>query len=147
MSTDDASWITAIEIAAISNGPPSAEATTQRTTNQDAPGRVAAAVVRAVPQTIASSGARGITPSSAPPIDTGTPWTPSHMLAIAPNAPVRSLLAMTSWISTSAAMIARAMPDGPKATRSRSRAWRVPTGRLSTSWVTREVVTRPPRVP
>src|SRR4029077_11435797 len=97
-----ASWMTASEIAAISRGPPSADATTQRVTNHDtvpdvagpaAPeGEVAAAVVRAVPHTIASTGNNGITPSSRPPIDTGTWCTPSHMLAIAPSAPVMSLL-------------------------------------------------------
>ena len=48
---------------------------------------MAAAVVRAVPHTIARTGSSGITPSSLPPIDTGTWWTPSHRLAIAPNAP------------------------------------------------------------
>ena len=57
---------------------------------------MARAVVRAVPQTIASTGNSGITASSRPPIDTGTWCTPSHMLAIAPNAPVMSLLAATS---------------------------------------------------
>ena len=77
--------MTASEIAAISSGPPSAEATTQRVTNHDDWGEVAAAVVRAVPHTIASTGNNGITPSSRPPIDTGTWCTPSHMLAIAPE--------------------------------------------------------------
>ena len=72
VSTDEASWMTAKEMAAISSGPPSAEATIQRMTNQDAGGGVAAAVVRAVPHTIASTGSSGITPSSLPPIDTGT---------------------------------------------------------------------------
>ena len=48
VSTDAASWITARQIAAISTGPPSAEATTQRVTNHDAL-VVALAVVRAVP--------------------------------------------------------------------------------------------------
>ena len=91
--------------------------------------------MRAVPHTIANSGSRGITPSSAPLIDTGTACTPSHMLAIAPNAPVMSLLAITNCTSTTAAMITRATADGPNATLSRSRAWRVPTGRLSTSCV------------
>ena len=70
--TDDASWITANAIAAMSIGPPTADATTQRTTNHELPGRMAAAVVRAVPHTIASTGSSGITPSSLPPIETGT---------------------------------------------------------------------------
>ena len=59
-------------MAAISSGPPNAEATIHRMTNQDPCGGVAAAVVRAVPHTIASTGSSGITPSSRPPIDTGT---------------------------------------------------------------------------
>ena len=46
--TDAASWMTARQSAAIRIGPPTAEATTQRVTNQDAL-VVAAAVVRAVP--------------------------------------------------------------------------------------------------
>ena len=72
--------MTASAIAVISSGPPSADATTQRITNHDAlpadaaapDADVAAAVVRAVPHTIASIGSSGITPSSRPPIDTGT---------------------------------------------------------------------------
>ncbi len=56
----------------MSIGPPTADATTQRTTNHELPGRMAAAVVRAVPHTIASTGSSGITPSSLPPIETGT---------------------------------------------------------------------------
>ena len=48
VSTDAASWITARQIAAISSGPPSAEATTHLVTNHDEL-TVAAAVVRAVP--------------------------------------------------------------------------------------------------
>ncbi len=48
VSTDAASWITARQIAATSIGPPSAEATTQRVTNQDVL-VVARAVVWAVP--------------------------------------------------------------------------------------------------
>ncbi len=72
VSTDAASWTTASEMAAMSSGPPNAEATIQRMTNQDPCGGVAAAVVRAVPHTIASTGSSGITPSSRPPIDTGT---------------------------------------------------------------------------
>ena len=134
--------MTASEIAAISSGPPSADATTQRVTNHDACGEVAAAVVRAVPHTIASTGSSGITPSSRPPIDTGTWCTPSHMLAIAPSAPVMSLLAMSSCSSVTAAMMTSATTDGPNATRSRSRAWRVPTGRLSTSWAARSARSR-----
>ncbi len=131
-------------MAAASSGPPSADATTQRITNHDAVpdvagpaapvADVAAAVVRAVPHTIASTGSSGITPSSRPPIETGTWCTPSHMLAIAPDAPVMSLLAMSSCRSTTAAMMTSATTDGPNATRSNSRAWRVPTGRSSTSW-------------
>ena len=82
VSTDAASWMTARAIAVISSGPPSADATTHRMTNHDAlpdvagpaapEADVAAAVVRAVPHTIASIGSSGITPSSRPPIDTGT---------------------------------------------------------------------------
>ena len=134
VSTEDASWMTASEIAATSRGPPSADATTQRVTNHDDWGEVAAAVVRAVPHTIASTGNNGIAPSSRPPIDTGTWCTPSHILAIAPGAPVMSLLAMSSCRSVTAAMTTSATTDGPKATRSSPRAWRVPTGRLSTIW-------------
>ena len=85
-------------------------------------------MVRAVPHTIASTGNNGITPSSRPPIDTGTWCTPSHMLAIAPKAPVMSLLAMSSCSNTTAATMTSATMDGPNATRSSSRAWRVPTG-------------------
>ncbi len=56
-------------------------------------------MVRAVPHTIASTGSSGITPSSRPPMETGTWCTPSHMLAMAPNAPVMSLLAMSNCSS------------------------------------------------
>lgn len=94
--TDDASWITARQIAAISSGPPNADAITHRTTSHDEYGEVASAVVRAVPHTINMAGNRGITPSSRPPIEIGTWCTPSHMLAIAPSAPVMSLFAITS---------------------------------------------------
>ena len=132
MSTEAASWTTASEIAAINSGPPSADATTQRVTNQEPRGEVAAAVVRAVPHTIASTGSSGITPSSLPPIEIGTVCTPNHMLAIAPGAAVMSLLAISSCSSATAAMMPSATMDGPNATRSSSRAWRVPTGRLST---------------
>ena len=128
--------MTASASAAISSGPPSAEATTQRMTNHDACGAMAADVVRAVPHTIASIGSSGMTPSSRPPMDTGTWCTPSHMLAMAPNVPVMSLLAMTSCSRTTAAMTTNATTDGPNATLSRSRAWRVPTGRLVTGRVT-----------
>ena len=88
--------MTANEIAAISSGPPSADATIQRVTNHDDRSEVAAAVVRATPHTISSTGSSGITPSSRPPIEMGTWCAPSHMLAIAPKAPVMSLLAMSS---------------------------------------------------
>ena len=88
--------MTAREIAAISSGPPNADATIQRITNQEPVAGVARAVVRAVPQTIASTGSSGITESSRPPIVTGTWWMPSHMLAMAPDAPVMSLFAATS---------------------------------------------------
>ncbi len=118
--------MTASEIAAISRGPPSADATTQRVTNHDDCPDVAAAVVRAVPHTIANTGSKGITPSSRPPMDTGTWCTPSHMLAIAPSAPVMSLLAMSSCRSVTAAMMTSATMDGPNATRSSSRACRGP---------------------
>ena len=142
--TEDASWITASAIAAISNGPPSAEAATQRMTNHD-DRAAAAAVVRAVAHTISSTGSSGITPSSRPPIETGTWCTPSHMLAMAPNAPVISLLAINSCSRVIAAMMPSAATDGPNATRSRSRACRVPTDRLSTSWVApRTLVSRMP---
>lgn len=70
--TEAASWITASSSAAISSGPPSADATTQRVTNHDEFGAVAAAVVFAVPHTIARTGSNGMTPSSRPPIETGT---------------------------------------------------------------------------
>ena len=86
VSTDDASWMTASEIAAISSGPPSADATTQRDDEPRLPaGEVAAAVVRAAPHTIARTATAASRPSSRPPIDTGTWCTPSHMLAIAPK--------------------------------------------------------------
>ena len=71
MITDDASWMTANAIAAISSGPPSADATIQRMTNHDDRSEVAAAVVRAVPHTISSTGSSGITPSSRPAIEIG----------------------------------------------------------------------------
>ena len=48
VSTDEASWMTARQIAAISTGPPRADATTQRVTNHDVL-VVAADVVREVP--------------------------------------------------------------------------------------------------
>ena len=83
---------------------------------------VACAVVRAVPHTIKSTGSSGITPSSRPPIEIGTWCTPSHMLAIAPSAPVMSLLAITNCSRVTAAMTTRATAAGPNATRSRSRA-------------------------
>ena len=70
--TDAASWMTASAIAAISSGPPRADATIHRTTNHDAVAVVASAVVRAVPHTISSTGSSGITPSSRPPIEIGT---------------------------------------------------------------------------
>jgi hypothetical protein len=44
------------------------------------------------------------------------------MLAIAPSAPVMSLLAMSSCSSTTAAMMSSATADGPNATLNRSRA-------------------------
>ena len=75
---------------------------------------MAAAVVRAVPHTISSTGSSGITPSSLPPIDTGTWCTPSHMLAIAPNAPVMSLLAISNCNSTTAAMTTSAIDRRPE---------------------------------
>ena len=106
--TDEASWMTASAMAAISSGPPSAEATTQRTTNHDARGGTACAVVRAVPQTISSTGASGSTASWWPAMEIGTWCTASHMLAMAPSVPVMSLLAMTSCISVTAAMMTRA---------------------------------------
>ena len=128
--------MTASAIAAISSGPPSADATTHRMTNHDAVAVVARAVVRAVPHTISSTGSSGITPSSRPPIEIGTWCTPSHMLAIAPNAPVMSLLAITSCSSITAAMMTNATTAGPNATRRRSRAWWAPAARLSCTRVT-----------
>ena len=59
-------------MAAISSGPPRAEATIHRMTNHDAVVGVACAVARAVPHTISSTGSNGITPSSRPPIEIGT---------------------------------------------------------------------------
>ena len=94
--TDDASWMTASAIAANSRGPPSADAMTQRTTSHDELAVVARAVLRAVPHTISSTGSSGMAPSSRPPIEIGTWCTPSHMLAMAPSAPVMSLLAINS---------------------------------------------------
>ena len=96
VSTVDASWMTASAMAAISNGPPSADATTQRTTSHDEYGEVARAVLRAVAHTINIAGSSGRTPSSRPPMEIGTWCTPSHMLAMAPSAPVMSLLAISS---------------------------------------------------
>ncbi len=70
--TDAASWMTASAIAAISSGPPRADATIHRMTNHEAVVVVACAVARAVPHTISSTGSSGITPSSRPPIEIGT---------------------------------------------------------------------------
>ena len=134
--TDDASWITASAIAASSSGPPSADAITQRTTSHDEYGEVARAVLRAVAQIINSTGSSGITPSSRPPIEIGTWCTPSQMLAIAPSAPVMSLLAISNWSSVIAAMMTKATTAGPNATLTRSRAWRAPAARLSSTRVT-----------
>ena len=50
------------------------------------------------------------------------------MLAIAPSAPVMSLLAITSCSNVTAAMITNATTAGPNATRRRSRAWWAPGG-------------------
>src|ERR1700694_2250042 len=55
------------------------------------------------------------------------------MLAIAAGAPVMSLLAMSNCSSVTAAMTTSATNDGPNATLSRSRAWRGPAARLSTT--------------
>src|SRR6188472_3477358 len=55
VSTDAASCTTASEMAAMSSGPPNADATIHRMTNQDPCAGAAAAVVRGVPQTIAST--------------------------------------------------------------------------------------------
>src|SRR5512143_2868780 len=52
------------------------------------------------------------------------------MLAVAPSAPVMSLLAATSWMSTTAAITSSATRDGPNATVSRSRGWRGPAAPL-----------------
>ncbi len=123
-------------MAVISKGPPSADATTQRTTSHDECGEVARAVLRAVAQTMSSTGSSGITPSSRPPMEIGTWCTPSHMLAMAPRAPVMSLLAISSWMSVTAAMMTNATTAGANATLTRSRAWRAPAARLSSSRVT-----------
>ncbi len=53
------------------------------------------------------------------------------MLAIAPSAPVMSLLAITNCNNVTAAMTTKATTAGPNATRSRSRAWWAPGVRLS----------------
>jgi hypothetical protein len=134
--TDDASWMTASAIAVISKGPPSADATTQRTTSHDEYGEVARAVLRAVPHTIKRIGSSGITPNSRPPIEIGTRCTPSQMLAMAPNAPVMSLFAINNSINVTAAMMTNATTAGPNATRTRSRACRAPAARLSSTRVT-----------
>ncbi len=97
---------------------------------------MARAVLRAVAQTISRTGSSGITPSSRPPIETGTWCTPSHMLAMAPSAPVMSLLAINNWISVTAAMMTNATTAGANATLTRSRAWRAPAARLSSTRVT-----------
>ena len=128
--------MTASAIAVISNGPPSADATTQRTTSHDEYTDVARAVLRAVPHTINRIGSSGSTPSSRPPIEIGTRCTPSQMLAMAPNAPVMSLLAINSWSNVTAAMMTSATTAGPNATLTRSRAWRAPAARLSSTRVT-----------
>ena len=94
--TEAASCTTASEIAAISNGPPSADPMIQRTTNQEPCDGVICAVPRAVAHTISAAGASGSTPSCWPAIEIGTRWVASHMLATAPRVPVRSLLATTS---------------------------------------------------
>ena len=93
-------------------------------------------MVRAVPHTISSTGSNGITPSSRPPIEIGTWCTPSHMLAMAPNAPVMSLLAISNWSSVTAATMPNATTAGPNATLTRSRAWRAPAAWLSSTRVT-----------
>ena len=93
-------------------------------------------MLRAVAQIINSTGSSGITPSSRPPIEIGTWCTPSHMLAMAPSAPVMSLLAINNCSNVTAAMMTSATTAGPNATRTRSRAWRAPAGRLSSTRVT-----------
>ena len=120
--TEDASWITANARAAISSGPPRAEASTQRSTSHEVPSVVARAVVRAVPHITSRTGIRGRTPSSRPLIEIGTECTASHALAIAPGAPSMSLPAMSNCSSTIAEMRTSAMMAGPNATRTRSRA-------------------------
>ena len=55
------------------------------------------------------------------------------MLAMAPSAPVMSLFAMSSCSSITAAMTTSATTDGPNATLTRSRAWRLPTDLFSTT--------------
>ena len=94
--TEAASRTTASAIAAISNGPPSAEPMIQRMTNQELCGDVMRAVPRAVAHTISAAGTSGSTPNCWPAIEIGTRWTASHVLATAPRVPVRSLLATTS---------------------------------------------------
>ena len=70
--TDAASCTTASAIAAMSSGPPSAEPTIQRVTNQVPRGAVIRAVPRAVAHTISAAGASGSTPSCCPPMEIGT---------------------------------------------------------------------------
>lgn len=94
-------------------------------------GDVARAVLRAVAHTINRTGNSGMTPSARPPIEIGTRCTPSHMLAMAPHAPVMSLLAISNWSSVTAAMMPNATTPGPNATLTRSRAGRAPAARSS----------------
>ena len=140
--TEAASCTTASAIAAISSGPPSADPMIHRMTNQDPRAGVICAVPRAVAHTINAAGARGSTPSCWPAMETGTRCVASQMLATAPNVPVRSLLAMTSCTSVTAAMMATATRDGPNATRTRSRGCGAPTavGGLFSICVTRRAV-------
>ncbi|GAB5903043.1 hypothetical protein OKHIF_11440 [Mycobacteroides chelonae] len=112
----------ASDIAVIKSGPASAEAITHRITYQEAVGAIVEATVRATPQTIAAVGNSGSTSMTRPPIEMGTRWVPSHMLATAPNVPVMSLLAITNCTKTIAAMTTNATADGPKATVSSARA-------------------------
>ncbi|CNI11464.1 Uncharacterised protein [Mycobacterium tuberculosis] len=65
------------------------------------------------------------------------------MLAMAPSAPVMSLLAISSCSSVTAATMTSASSAGPKATRTRSRACRAPAARLSCTRVTPGAQVRP----
>ncbi|SKU62404.1 Uncharacterised protein [Mycobacteroides abscessus subsp. abscessus] len=72
VSTVDASWMIASDMAVMSSGPASAEAITHRITYQDVVGARAEATVRATPHTIAAVGRSGSTSMTRPPMEIGT---------------------------------------------------------------------------